>query len=76
MLFKAAILYTLSAVVAASPVLQEREDVTWIRPDPAIFVCKNLDAWDTCAKAYSYCSIALNYPIEACYRHCYYHCNE
>ncbi|VUC31365.1 unnamed protein product [Clonostachys rosea] len=65
MLLKAVILYTLSVAVAASPVLQERDDVTWYRPDPAVYVCKNLDAWDECAKAYSYCSIALNYPQEA-----------
>ncbi|CAG9984059.1 unnamed protein product [Clonostachys byssicola] len=65
MLFKAVILYTLSVAVAASPVLQERDDVTWYRPDPSVFDCKNLDAWDECAKAYSYCSIALNYPQEA-----------
>ncbi|CAH0041042.1 unnamed protein product [Clonostachys rhizophaga] len=65
MLCKAVILYTLSVAVAASPVLQERDDVTWYRPDPAVYVCKNLNAWDECAKAYSYCSIALNYPQEA-----------
>ncbi|CAI6094490.1 unnamed protein product [Clonostachys chloroleuca] len=46
MLFKTVILYTLSVAVAASPVLQERDDVTWYRPDPAVFICKNLNAWD------------------------------